>query len=567
MNYIDEYKKWISSDYFDKKTKEELLNIENDEKEIEDRFYKNLEFGTGGLRGIIGAGCNRINIYTVRRATLGLANYIIKKNKEEGKNKGVVIAYDSRHMSKEFCQEAAKTLAACGIKSYIFDSLRPTPQLSFAIRYLGCIAGIVITASHNPKEYNGYKVYWSDGGQVCPNIAEEIIKEVDLIEDYSKIPTISYEDAILSNLITILDEKCDNAFINAIKNQILRQDIIDEYGNKIKIVFTPIHGTGNIPVRRTLEEAGFKNIITVKEQEMPDPDFSTVKSPNPEEREAFNIAIEVAKKENAHIIIGTDPDCDRVGVVVKNKEDEYIVLNGNQIGSLLVNYVITNKIDSIDLSKNPTIVKTIVTSQLGAEIAKSYGINCLETLTGFKFIGEKIAEFEKTNEHTFVMGYEESYGYLIGTHARDKDGVVSSLLISEMAAYYYSKGMSLYEGLLEIYKKYGYYKESLKSITLKGIDGTNKIKNIMRYFRESNIKEITNIKVKEVKDYSKGIYGLPKSDVLKFILEDGSWIAIRPSGTEPKIKFYIGCKGNSIYEAENTINNIERYIEESIKTI
>ena len=300
---------------------------------------------------------------------------------------------------------------------------------------------------------------------------------------------------------------------------------------------------------------------------MPDPDFSTVKSPNPEEREAFNIAIEVAKKENAHIIIGTDPDCDRVGVVVKNKEDEYIVLNGNQIGSLLVNYVITNKIDSIDLSKNPTIVKTIVTSQLGAEIAKSYGINCLETLTGFKFIGEKIAEFEKTNEHTFVMGYEESYGYLIGTHARDKDGVVSSLLISEMAAYYYSKGMSLYEGLLEIYKKYGYYKESLKSITLKGIDGTNKIKNIMRYFRESNIKEVTNIKVKEVKDYSKSIYGLPKSDVLKFILEDGSWIAIRPSGTEPKIKFYIGCKGNSIYEAENTINNIERYIEESIKTI
>lgn len=567
MNYIDEYKKWISSDYFDKKTKEELLNIENDEKEIEDRFYKNLEFGTGGLRGIIGAGCNRINIYTVRRATLGLANYIIKKNKEEGKNKGVVIAYDSRYMSKEFCQEAAKTLAACGIKSYIFDSLRPTPQLSFAIRYLGCIAGIVITASHNPKEYNGYKVYWSDGGQVCPNIAEDIIKEVDLIEDYSKIPTISYEDAILSNLITILDEKCDNAFINAIKNQILRQDIIDEYGNKIKIVFTPIHGTGNIPVRRTLEEVGFKNVITVKEQEMPDPDFSTVKSPNPEEREAFNIAIEVAKKENAHIIIGTDPDCDRVGVVVKNKEDEYIVLNGNQIGSLLVNYVITNKIDSIDLSKNPTIVKTIVTSQLGAEIAKSYGINCLETLTGFKFIGEKIAEFEKTNEHTFVMGYEESYGYLIGTHARDKDGVVSSLLISEMAAYYYSKGMSLYEGLLEIYKKYGYYKESLKSITLKGIDGINKIKNIMRYFRESNIKEITNIKVKEVKDYSKGIYGLPKSDVLKFILEDGSWIAIRPSGTEPKIKFYIGCKGNSIYEAENTINNIERYIEESIKTI
>ena len=550
MNYINEYKKWINSDYFDRKTREELLNIEHDKKEIEDRFYKNLDFGTGGLRGIIGAGSNRINIYTIRRATLGLANYIIKNNKEQGTDRGVVIAYDSRYMSKEFCEEAAKTLAACGIKSYIFDSLKSTPQLSFAIRYLNCIAGIVITASHNPKEYNGYKVYWSDGGQICPNIAKEIIKEVNLIEDYSKIPTISYEESISLGFINILDEKCDNAFINSVKSQIIRQDIIDEYGSKIKIVYTPLHGTGNIPVRRVLKEVGFTNVTVVKEQEMPDFNFSTVKSPNPEEIEAFNIATEIARKENANIIIGTDPDCDRVGVIVKNKQNEYIALNGNQIGALLVNYIITNNINSINLFKNPTIIKTIVTSQLGAEIARSYGVNCLDTLTGFKFIGEKISEFEKTNNHTFIMGYEESYGYLIGTHARDKDGVVSSLLISEMATYYYSKGMSLYEGLLEIYEKHGYYKESL-----------------MSYFRECNIKEITDVKVKELKDYLNNIDGLPKSDVLKFILEDESWIAIRPSGTEPKIKFYIGCKGNTVEQAENIINNIERYIERAIKTI
>lgn len=567
MNYINEYKKWINSDYFDRKTREELLNIEHDKKEIEDRFYKNLDFGTGGLRGIIGAGSNRINIYTIRRATLGLANYIIKNNKEQGTDRDVVIAYDSRYMSKEFCEEAAKTLAACGIKSYIFDSLKSTPQLSFAIRYLNCIAGIVITASHNPKEYNGYKVYWSDGGQICPNIAKEIIKEVNLIEDYSKIPTISYEESISLGFINILDEKCDNAFINSVKSQIIRQDIIDEYGSKIKIVYTPLHGTGNIPVRRVLKEVGFTNVTVVKEQEMPDFNFSTVKSPNPEEIEAFNIATEIARKENANIIIGTDPDCDRVGVIVKNKQNEYIALNGNQIGALLVNYIITNNINSINLFKNPTIIKTIVTSQLGAEIARSYGVNCLDTLTGFKFIGEKISEFEKTNNHTFIMGYEESYGYLIGTHARDKDGVVSSLLISEMATYYYSKGMSLYEGLLEIYEKHGYYKESLKSITLKGRDGLNKIKNIMSYFRECNIKEITDVKVKELKDYLNNIDGLPKSDVLKFILEDESWIAIRPSGTEPKIKFYIGCKGNTVEQAENIINNIERYIERAIKTI
>lgn len=569
MNYKLEYEKWINSEYFDVKTREELSSIKEDENEIEDRFYKNLEFGTGGLRGIIGAGTNRINIYTIRRASFGLGNYIINKSKEEGKNKGVVIAYDSRNMSKEFCEETAKTLAAMGIKTYIFDSLRPTPQLSFAIRYLECIAGVVITASHNPPEYNGYKVYWSDGGQVCPDIAKEIIKEVNKIEDYREIPTISYENAINNKLINILDEECDNAFVNAVNQQIIRQDIIDEYGKEIKIIFTPIHGTGNKPIRKALKKAGFENVIVVKEQENPDHNFSTVKSPNPEEKEAFAIAIELAKKENADIIIGTDPDCDRVGVVVKNNNGEYVVLTGNQIGSLLTNYVISNKIikNEIDMKKNPTIVKTIVTSELGADIAKSYGVKTIDTLTGFKFIGEKIHEFELNSKSEFIMGYEESYGYLVGTHARDKDGVVAAVLIAEMATYYYSKGISLYEGLIELYEKYGYYKEDLKSITLKGIDGMEQIGNIMNYFRKSDIKEISGIKVINVKDYSKGIDGLPVSDVLKFFLSDDSWVAIRPSGTEPKIKFYFGCKDKCMNNVCEKLEMIKNDIDNKIVSI
>lgn len=560
MEYITNYKEWLNNSYFDKKTKEELLSIENDKKEIEDRFYRNLEFGTGGLRGVIGAGTNRINKYTVRRATFGLANYIINKCGEEGKEKGVVIAYDSRYKSKEFCVEAAKTLAACGIKTYIYDSLRATPQLSFSVRYLGCVAGIVITASHNPPEYNGYKVYWTDGGQVCPDIAKEIITEVNKIEDYSTIP-ITEED---NELINILDEKIDRAFIDEVKKQVIRQDIIDKVGRDMKIIFTPIHGTGNIPIRRALDEVGFKNVSVVKEQEMPDSKFSTVKYPNPEEKAVFDIAIEMAKKDGADIIIGTDPDCDRVGVVVKNNEGEYVVLNGNQVGSLLVDYVIGNKVEKIKEMKNPTIVKTIVTSELGATIAKAYGVDSIDTLTGFKFIGEKIHKFEQTNEATFIMGYEESYGYLVGTHARDKDGVVSALLISEMAAYYYDKGMTLYEGLQEVYKKYGYYKEELKSITLKGIDGMEKIKSIMGYFRNAEIEKIANINVEELKDYLKGIDNLPKSDVLKFILEDKSWIAVRPSGTEPKIKFYFGCMGENQVEVDDKLEKIMNEITETI---
>ena len=559
-SYQNTYQEWLSSQYFDDETKNELLKIQNDEKEIEDRFYKNLEFGTGGLRGVIGAGTNRINKYTVRRATYGLANYILEKCGEEGKTKGVVIAYDSRYKSEEFSTEAAKTLAACGIKAYIFDSLRPTPQLSFAVRHLGCVAGIVITASHNPPEYNGYKVYWTDGGQVCPHIAKEIITEVNKIEDYSKIPTTDSNN----KLIVTLDETVDTAFCDAVKKQVINQELINKVGKDIKIIFTPIHGTGNLPIRRVLSEVGFKNVSVVKEQEMPDSNFSTVSYPNPEEKEVFDIAIEMAKTDGADIIIGTDPDCDRVGVVVKDNDGEYIVLNGNQVGSLLVDYVMSNKAEEIKEMHNPMIVKTIVTSELGAEIAKSYNVGCVDTLTGFKFIGEKIHQYEEDKSATFVMGYEESYGYLVGTHARDKDGVVSALLISEMAAFYYDKGMTLYEGLQEVYKKYGYYREELQSITLKGIDGMEQIKSIMNTFRTSNIKEIAGIKVAELKDYSQGIDNLPKSDVLKFILEDNSWIAVRPSGTEPKIKFYYGCNGAEKEVVDNKLEEIMKYVNDMV---
>mgnify|MGYP004622455037 FL=1 len=559
-SYQNTYQEWLSSQYFDDETKNELLKIQNDEKEIEDRFYKNLEFGTGGLRGVIGAGTNRINKYTVRRATYGLANYILEKCGEEGKAKGVVIAYDSRYKSEEFSTEAAKTLAACGIKAYIFDSLRPTPQLSFALRHLGCVAGIVITASHNPPEYNGYKVYWTDGGQVCPDIAKEIITEVNKIEDYSKIPTTDSNN----KLIVTLDETVDTAFCDAVKKQVINQELINKVGKDIKIIFTPIHGTGNLPIRRVLSEVGFKNVSVVKEQEMPDSNFSTVAYPNPEEKEVFDIAIEMAKTDGADIIIGTDPDCDRVGVVVKDNDGEYIVLNGNQVGSLLVDYVMSNKVEEIKEMHNPMIVKTIVTSELGAEIAKSYNVGCVDTLTGFKFIGEKIHQYEEDKSATFIMGYEESYGYLVGTHARDKDGVVSALLISEMAAYYYDKGMTLYEGLQEVYKKYGYYREELQSITLKGIDGMEQIKSIMNTFRTSNIEEIAGIKVAELKDYSQGIDNLPKSDVLKFILEDNSWIAVRPSGTEPKIKFYYGCNGAEKEVVDNKLEEIMKYVNDMV---
>lgn len=570
MSYKAAYEAWLNSPYFDEDTKAELLGIKNDDKEIQERFYKNLEFGTGGLRGIIGAGTNRINIYTVRRATLGVANYIINNMGQNGRDKGVVIAHDSRYMSREFCIEVSKTLAAYGIKAYIFDDLRTTPILSFALRYLNCAMGIVITASHNPKEYNGYKVYGPDGGQVCIDMANSIIDEVNKIDDYSAIKTIDFDEAVKNNLIVNLDSKVDVAFKESVKSQILRQDIIDEYGKDLKVIFTPIHGTGNIPVREVLKEAGFKNVEVVKEQEMPDCNFTTVEYPNPEEKSVFNIAIEMAKQGGADLIIGTDPDCDRVGVVVKNANGEYIVLNGNQVGSLLVRYVIESLVEKNKLPKNPAIVKTIVTSELGGKIAKHYGVDCLDTLTGFKFIGEKINEFENDKSEdakSFIMGYEESYGYLVGTHARDKDGVVAALLICEMAAYYMSKNLSLYEGLVDTYNKFGYYKEDLKSITLKGIEGIEKIKEIMNHFRNTNIESISEIKVLKVLDYNNCVDDLPKSDVLKFILEDGSWIAVRPSGTEPKIKFYFGVNSDNEEEVESKLSKLMSSMTEKVNSI
>ncbi|MDB3086129.1 phosphoglucomutase [Clostridioides difficile] len=561
MDYKNNYEMWLNSPYFDEQTKNELLSIKDDEKETQDRFYKNLEFGTGGLRGIIGAGTNRINIYTVRRATLGVLNYIIKTQGEEGKQKGIVIAHDSRYMSREFCIEVAKTLSAYGVKAYIFEELKPTPELSFAVRYLKCAMGVVITASHNPKEYNGYKVYDSEGGQICIDMANDIIAEVNKIDDYSVIKSLDFEEALSKNLITILDNEVDDEFIKAVKKQVLRQNIINEYGKKLKIIYTPIHGTGNKPVRRVLNECGFENVMVVKEQELPDSNFSTVKYPNPEEKSVFNIAIEMAKSNNTDLVIGTDPDCDRVGVVVKDSSGEYIVLNGNQVGSLLVRYIIESLVEENKLPKNnPTIIKTIVTSELGAKIAKAYNVDCLNTLTGFKFIGEKIKEFEESNDRSFIMGYEESYGYLIGTHARDKDGVVSSLMICEMAAYYSSKGMNLYEAMIDTYNKFGYYKEELKSVTLKGIDGIKKIKEMMLYFRSVKIDNVADVKVDKILDYKDGVDDLPKSDVLKFLLEDGSWIAIRPSGTEPKIKFYFGANSDNQEDVELKLKNLISYI-------
>lgn len=564
MNYMEIYNQWLESDYFDADTKKELKNIKGNEKEIEDRFYTDLEFGTAGLRGIIAAGTNRINIYTVRRATFGLANYIIKNTTEEEKERGVVIAHDNRHMSREFCLEAANTLAACGIKAYIFDSLRTTPELSFAVRKLHTIAGIVITASHNPPEYNGYKVYWEDGAQVMPEIASAITAEVNAITDYSTIPTIKDEQ---KDLVVMLDDKQDTAFIEAVKTQVIKTELVKKVGKEFKIVYTPLCGTGNVPVTRALAEVGFENVIVVPEEQNPDPNFAGIEYPNPEEHKALTRGIALAKAEGADLVIATDPDCDRVGVAVKTTTGDYALLTGNQIGAMLTNYIIESSKEENKLDPKATLVKTIVTSEFGADIARANNLGVINVLTGFKFIGQKIKSFEESGDRTYLFGYEESYGYLVGTHARDKDGVVASLLISEMAAYYYDKGMSLYEGLQELYKKYGYFKEKTISLTLKGIEGLAKIKEIITYFRENDIKEFNNTKVVDLKDYQKGIDDLPKSNVLKYFLEDGSWIAVRPSGTEPKLKFYVAVKGQDESECAGKIANIESDINKIIDQV
>lgn len=561
MSYKERYLEWVKNAYFDEETKQELLNIKDNNKEIEDRFYKDLEFGTAGLRGVIAAGTNRINKYTVRRATYGLANYIIKNTTEEEKNRGVVIAHDNRHMSREFCIETASTLAACGIKAYIFNSLRTTPELSFAIRNLNAISGVVITASHNPPEYNGYKVYWEDGAQVMPDIANAITEEINSIVDYSIIPTLDDEN---KDLIIMLDDKQDTDFIEAVKKQVIRKELVNEIGKEFKIVYTPLCGTGNIPIRRALKEVGFENVIVVKEEENPDPNFAGIEYPNPEDQKALDRGINLATEVGADLVIATDPDCDRVGVAVRTLSGEYALLTGNQIGGMLTNYIIESLKEKNELKSNSTLIKTIVTSEFGADIAKSNNIEVLNVLTGFKFIGEKIKLFEENNEKTYLFGYEESYGYLVGTHARDKDGVVASVLISEMAAYYYANGKSLYEGLMDLYEKYGYFKEETISLTLSGIEGLAKINNIMAYFRENEIREINNTKVIEVKDYQKGIDSLPKANVLKYFLEDGSWIAIRPSGTEPKLKFYIATKGKTELEVIQNVDGIKADINNMI---
>lgn len=573
MGYLKKYEEWILNSYFDEDTKNELKSIEDNQREIEERFYKDLEFGTGGLRGIIGAGTNRMNKYNVRKATQGFANYILN-SVENSKNRGVVIAFDSRHKSPEFAKEAAKVLAGNDIKAYVFESLRSTPELSFAVRYLGAAGGIVVTASHNPPEYNGYKVYGEDGGQLVPRYANMVIDEIRKIEDYSSVQYLEEEDAKADGLINIIGEDIDKKYIDMVKSLSLRKDIIKGMKD-FKIVYTPLHGTGAMPVKRVLTEIGFKNFFPVKEQEVPDSDFSTVESPNPEESKAFDMAISLAEEVGADIIIGTDPDCDRVGAVVKNRDGRYQVLTGNQTGALLVNYILSS-MDSIP--ENSVVIKTIVTSELGSSIAKEYGVETINTLTGFKFIGEKIKEFEEKGNRNFIIGYEESYGYLVGTDVRDKDAVVSSLLIAEMAAYYKSKNMTLLDALEDLYKKHGYYKEALKSIVLKGKEGLEKIDMIMDGLRNTPPLEIFNIKVEIIRDYLNGRANLileneqkeldlPKSNVLHFTLEDGSWFAVRPSGTEPKIKIYFSVVGEKDVEAEKKLDRIRGQVLKIIDSI
>ncbi|KAB3539724.1 phospho-sugar mutase [Alkaliphilus pronyensis] len=576
MTTIKNYELWLTDAYFDEDTRKELKDLQGNEKEIEDRFYKDLEFGTGGIRGIVGAGTNRMNKYTVGKATQGLANYIHKYG-EEAKERGVVIAYDCRHMSREFCQEAALVLAANNIRAYIFDDLRSTPELSFAVRKLNTIAGIVITASHNPAEYNGYKVYWEDGAQITSEHALGIIEEIKKIYDIKDIYRLNKDIAISEGLLIIIGKEVDDEFIDAVKKQSLRPEVAKKIGDTFKIVYTPLHGTGSKPVKRVLKEMGFTNVIAVAEQDKPDPNFSTVKYPNPEERESFTHAINIAKKESAQLIIGTDPDCDRVGAVVKNNSGEFVVLTGNQTGALLVEYILEALKEKGKIPNNGTIIKTIVTSEMGAKIANEYGVKVFNTLTGFKYIGEKIKQFEESNQYEYILGYEESYGYLIGKHARDKDAVVSSMIICEMAAYYHSKGMTLYEALQLLYKKYGYYREDLKSITLEGKEGIEKIQNILQALRNEGVEYLGSYRVVATEDYllqrrlnnknkTEEVLNLPKSNVIKLILENGNWVALRPSGTEPKLKIYVGVEANNIKEADKLLKDLMNEMEFKVNT-
>ncbi len=562
MNYQERYTQWITEQIFDEETKSELIQIKTDTKEIEDRFYKDLEFGTGGLRGVIGAGTNRMNRYTVGRATQGLANYILKKNIQ---SPSVAIAYDSRRFSREFAEEAAKVLNANGIKVYLFSELRPTPELSFAVREFKATAGLVITASHNPPEYNGYKVYWNDGAQVISPIAEELIAEANAIQNFSDIKRM---DSLTNDksLLEIIGEEFDEKYIAKVKTLSLNEEIVKEISDELKIVFTPLHGSGNKPVRKILKEVGFKNVIVVPEQELPDPNFSTVKYPNPEEKDAFRLAIDLAKSENADLIIGTDPDCDRVGVVVRNSSGEYVVLTGNQTGALLIEYLLSSLKQQGKLNQKSTIINTIVTGKMGDKIAKAYGAGVISVLTGFKYIADKVKSFEAAGDREFIFGYEESYGYLAGNFVRDKDAVIASMLICEMAACYKKKGMTLYEGLMELYSKYGFHAESTASIAFKGKEGMEMMRDLLNKMRADAPQTINGLKVVEVRDYMvyEGAIKLPKENVLYFTLEDESWFCLRPSGTEPKLKIYFSVTGKSLEDAAIRINSLKKSVENCV---
>ncbi|MEK5520261.1 phosphoglucomutase [Heyndrickxia sporothermodurans] len=560
MSWKSSYEKWSQFDDLNQDLKDQLNEITGNEKELEDRFYKNLEFGTGGMRGELGVGTNRMNIYTVRKAAEGLAKYIEEQG-DIAKSRGVVIAYDSRHQSPEFALEVAKTVGKHGIKAYLFKELHPTPMLSFAVRYLHAFSGVVITASHNPPEYNGFKVYGQDGGQLPPKQADELVEYVNKVENELVIQVADESELLKNEILTYIGEQVDQAYLQALRSIGQDKELIQSVADSLKIVYTPLHGTGNIPVRKGLEAFGFRNVTVVKEQELPDSNFSTVTSPNPEEHAAFELAIQYGKQNDADVLIGTDPDTDRIGVAVKNHVGEYQVLTGNQLGALMLHYLLTKMKEKQTLPSNGIVIKTIVTSEIGREIAKSFGISTLDTLTGFKFIGEKIKEYEQSGEYTFLFGYEESYGYLIGDFVRDKDAVQSAVFAAEVAAYYKKQGKSLYDGLLDIFAQYGYYIESLRSLTLKGKEGTEKIAEILNTFRKNPPTKIAGLKVAAVEDYQmserKNLLTeettniqLPKSNVLKYYLEDGSWFCLRPSGTEPKAKFYFGVKADSMEKSQ-----------------
>ena len=570
MKAGERYEQWMENPYFDEDTKAELKSIESDEKEIEERFYRDLEFGTGGLRGIIGAGTNRMNIYTVRKATQGLANFILK---EKAEKKGVAIAFDSRNMSPEFAEEAALCLAANGIKAFIFPSLRPTPMLSFALREQGCTAGIVITASHNPPEYNGYKVYWEDGAQITYPKDEQIIGEVNAVTDYASVKTMSREDAEKAGLYQVIGSEIDDKYIEALKSLAIHPEIIRQEAQNLKIVYTPLHGTGNIPVRRILKELGFEKVYVVKEQELPNGDFPTVSYPNPEDKNAFKLALELAKEVDADIVLATDPDADRLGVYAKDtKTGEYMSFTGNMSGMLILEYILSQKKALGTLPENGAVVTTIVSGKMSREITRDYGMTLIETLTGFKYIGEQIKFFEQNHDHTYVFGYEESYGCLVGTHARDKDAVVAVMALCEVAAYCRHQGITLCDQMENLFKKYGYYKEGLCTVTLKGQEGAKKIQSMMEQIRTKVPEMIGGLKVLQFRDYREDVAkdcvtgletptGLPKSNVLYFELEDSAWCCIRPSGTEPKIKFYIGVKGTDNADAQKKLDDLTKAVE------